>query len=221
MLFTVQIKGCMVSDDILWVQITSTNWEIEAPEIEYNELDDHTIFTFTGNGTFNNPHEEDFRVVHSDGCGWKSSIAYSPNATIQNPLEGINYYPMACDLAIMPIDYPSGKTNFVIFGGIMFPSELETLPLGFYDISIAFPGSENKNVTNINYLISAEGETVVLRQGKFCGSPPSEVSETSTETSVESSQESLNVDLEFYLLPVLAGILTIAYPYRKCMISKK
>jgi hypothetical protein len=221
MLFTVQIKACTVSNDILWVQITSTDWETEGLEIEYNEIDDHTIFTFTGNGTFNNPHEEDFRVVHSDGCGWKSSITYSPNETIQSPLEGTNYYPFACDLAIMPIDYPSGKTNFVIFGGIMFLGDLESLPLGFYDISIIVPGPENIEIASINYLISAEGKTVVLRKGAYCGSPPSEVSETSTETSVESSQESLNVDLEFYLLPVLAGILTIAYPYRKCMISKK
>ena len=211
MLFTVNIKGCMVSDDILWVHIDSTSWEIEGPEIEYSKIDDQTLFTFTGNGTFNNPYAEDFRVVHSDGCGWKSSIKYSQSTTFQNQLEGTDYYPLACDLAIIPIDYPQGKTNFEISGGIMFPGDLETLPLGFYDISIIVPESEYKKITSINYLISAEGEKVVLRQDKFCGSPTDE-SESNVES--ETSSESLNVDLEFYLIPVLAGILTIAYSYR-------
>ncbi|MHA2029659.1 MAG: hypothetical protein ACW99A_13490 [Candidatus Kariarchaeaceae archaeon] len=206
LLFTVSTKGCVVSDDILWVQITSTSWETNGPQIEFHKIENYTSFMFSGVGTFNNPYEKDYEVIHSDGCEWKATIEYSPDSNIQDPLEGINYFPFACTQALVHVDYPSGKTNFNLAGGISFPGELETLPLGFYDIVITLPHSVDSDISSINYLILADGEVLVMRQDKFCGPPP--------ETS-ENSDETLSAELTIYPISLLLGIFTATTYYRR------
>lgn len=206
LLLTVQTKGCIVSDDILWVKITSTSWENAGPEIEYNESENSTLFTFSGVGTFNNPHKEDFKVTHSDGCGWKPFIKYTSNSSIDSKLEGISQFPLACFQALMPIDYPSGKTNFDTAGGILFPGELDTLPLGYYEISIFVPeiaSSENEDISSIIYFIQSDGEVIVMNNKAFCGLP----SETTNDTT-------LGLELINFILPSILLISAIIY-YRR------
>jgi hypothetical protein len=210
MLFlAVNSQACMVSDDILWVQIKSTSWEIEGPQINYNDFDNQTIFTFTGIGTFNNPFSDDFEVTHSDGCEWKAIVKYSPDQNIQDPLEGTNNFPFACTEALVQIDYPPGKTNFNIAGGISFPGKLVTLPLGFYEFMVEIPYLMDSEISSINYMILSSGEVQMMRQDSFCGPAPS---------TSKASDDTLNAELAVFIFPTLIGVMTALF-FRKLRVN--
>jgi hypothetical protein len=178
LLFAITANGCQIGDDLLWVAISKTSWETTGVDVEFREAENITLFTFNATGVFNNPNEEEYRIIHNDGCGFKGHLTYTPNNTIEDPLEGTDYYPMGCTEALMPTDYSHSRTEFQIFGGISFPGELTELPAGFYEISIPLPYSVDDEVTSINYMLLANSGLTAVVMRDYCGIP-SETSQPS------------------------------------------